>query len=163
MKCKLLVIMMLTLGITTCASAATYDWIGGDGDWDVSANWSTDSASWTRPHEEFGDGDYSNQDTILINIPAGANVTRSKGTSIDGMRDGSTTAVLDLYGNLEISGTLWLADWNDTAHGSAIVRNGATLTTTVDLDFANDNNGRLDVEAGGTVNAGDWLLVLCHS
>lgn len=159
MKSRMLVVMLLVLAITAGANAATYNWIAGDGDWDTAANWSTDSASWITPHEEFGNGDYSNEDTILINIPAGVNVTRSKGTSIDGMRDGSTTAVLDLYGNLTISGTLWLADWNSTAHGSAIVRNGATLTTTSDLDFANDNNGRLDVEAGGTVNAGDDLLV----
>lgn len=155
---KKLLFLLLFLCMTGGANAAVYNWIGGDGDWDTPANWSTDSASWTWPHEEFGGGDYSNQDTILIDIPAGVNVTRSKGTSIDGMRDGSTTAVLDLSGNLNITGTLWLADWNTTAHGSAIVRNGATLTTTVDVDIANDNNGRLDVEAGGTVNAGDWLL-----
>jgi hypothetical protein len=162
-------LLLLAMALPLTARAAVYDFNGtaGDGQWNTAANWTVTDSAYTWPNEQFGN-EYTNEDCQQINITTGQAVTRAGGLSIDGVRDGSATAVLTLdnASTLNIgtdgSANMWIADWSGS-NGTVNVLGGSTLNAN-GIEVGNEGPGvGTMIVTGATVNANDDFILGKHA
>jgi len=119
---------------------ATYEFTGGgDGtNWNQAANWTVTGSPYTWPNEQFGN-EYTNEDIGTIYIGPAHTVNRGGWLSIDGARNGFSTATLTIDGGtLNVNTSTWIADWGGTK-GAVEVINGGTFDVNGTLKVGDDN------------------------
>lgn len=171
MRIRLLffVITLFLIGITKDTSAATYQWYGGTGNWNVSGNWyNSSTGSFTGyPGTAAGDIAYFNSFftdnvTLTANLPFAISQVQAQAYSACNITINSGVT-LNVTNGLQVTGT-WGGSYDGigfAGQGSAIIGGASVLTYYATITVGASNT--VTFSAGSTITMSSNYCVVTNN